>query len=66
MDKVAFYSKAIAAALGAFAGALGAACVDGSVSQNEWIGVAVATITAAVAAFAAPKNAVPDGDGGVA
>jgi heme O synthase-like polyprenyltransferase len=62
MSKLAQYSKAIGAALGAFAGALGFALTDGSVSVNEWITVAVTAITAAVAAFAAPKNAVADGE----
>lgn len=62
MTAIAKYTKAIAAALGALAGALGAAAVDGTVTGAEWIGVATAVVAAGVAAFAAPKNAVADGE----
>jgi hypothetical protein len=63
MTSIARYSKAIAAAAGSFAGAFGAAISDGNVTVAEWIGIATAVVVATVAVFAAPPNAVQDGEG---
>lgn len=62
MSTLATYSKAIAAALGSLVGALGAAAADGTVTASEWIGVVAAVAAATIAVFAAPKNAVADGE----
>lgn len=54
--RVAPYAKAAGAGVGAFLGALAIAAGDGTTTGNEWLQVAVATITAAAGAYAAPKN----------
>lgn len=56
VDRVAPYVKAVAAGAGAFVGSLSIAAADGTTTGSEWLQVATATIVAATAAYAAPKN----------
>ena len=59
MTTVRRISKALAAAVGALAGAYGTAYADGAVTSGEWWGIAGATVLAGVVTYLAPKNAEP-------
>lgn len=50
------YAKAIVAALTAGLGALGTAWADDVITNQEWIGVAVATLAALGVVFAVPNK----------
>jgi uncharacterized membrane protein YgaE (UPF0421/DUF939 family) len=54
-------SKAVAAAIGAFASSLALALPDG-VTTSEWVQVAVTTAVTAVTVWAAPANRPADAD----
>jgi len=57
-------SKAVAAAVGAFASSLGLAA-PGGVDSGEWVTIAVTTVVTAVTVWAAPANRAPgDSSGG--
>jgi hypothetical protein len=62
MKNLAFYSKAVAAAVSSLAGAIGVAAADGAITSAEWVGIASTVLVATFAVFAAPKNAVADGE----
>lgn len=50
------YAKALVAALTAGLGALGTAWADDVITNQEWIGVAVATLAALGVVFAVPNK----------
>ena len=61
MSKIATVAKAIAAGAAAFSGALGTAVADNTVTSQEWVGVAIATVLAAAAVWGIPNAAVVNG-----
>lgn len=50
------YAKAVAGALAAGLGALGAALADNAVTGQEWVAVALATLTGLAAVWAVPNT----------
>jgi len=53
------YAKAIVAALTAGLGAYGTAVADGSVTAQEWVGVAVAVLAGLGLVWAVPNQPAP-------
>ncbi|GAB2970384.1 hypothetical protein [Nocardioides montaniterrae] len=56
MNRINPYAKAVAAGVATFAGALGTALTDGTVTGSEWCGVVAATAIGIGAVFGIPNK----------